>query len=104
MRVGMIRRIALLVLCMCMTGCFVFDELDAGEKIMEQNAAAKPAPAPAQPAAAHQTGSGWWANAKSLRDAPADSGNDPAVACEIGGSTRFMHKSDCLSQGGHPKS
>ena len=100
----MIRKIALLVICVCASGCFVFDELDAGEKIMEQNAAAKPAPAPAQPAAAHQTGSGWWANAKSLRDTPAEPGNDPAVACEIRGSTRFMRKSDCLSQGGRAKS
>jgi len=99
----MIQRIALLVLCACLSGCFVFDELEAGEKIMEQNAA-KPEAAPAQPAAAHQTGSGWWANAKSLRDAPADPGNNPAVACQIGGSTRFMRRSDCLSQGGRPKS
>ena len=103
MRPGMIPRIALLVICVCVSGCFVFDELDAGEKIMEQNAPAKPAAAPAQPAAAPQTGSGWWANAKSLSDTPADSGADPAVACEIGGSMRFMRKSDCLSQGGRPK-
>ncbi len=100
----MMRRLALLMLCVCVSGCFVFDELDAGEKIMEQNAAAKPAAAPAQPAAAHQTGSGWWANAKSLSDTPADPGTNPAVACTIGGSTRFMRKSDCLSQGGHPQS
>ena len=104
MRSGMTRRLALLVLCIGMSGCFVFDELDAGEKIMEQNAKAKPAAAPAQPAAAHQTGSGWWANAKSLRDTPAEPGNNPAVACAIGGSTRFMRKSDCLSQGGRPTS
>ena len=94
----------LLLLCTCMTGCFVFDELDAGEKIMEQNAAAKPAAAPAQPAAAHQTGSGWWANAKSLSDTPAEPSKDPAVACTVGGSMRFMRKSDCLSQGGRPQS
>ena len=100
----MIRRFALLVICVCLSGCFVFDELDAGEKIMEQNAAAKPAPAPAQPAAAHQTGSGWWANAKSLRDTPAEPSSDPAIACMVGKSMRFMRKSDGLSQGGRAKS
>lgn len=100
----MVRRSALLVLCVLLSGCFVFDELDAGQKIMEQNAPAKPAAEPAPPGAAHQTGSGWWANAKSLRDTPAEPGNNPAVACAIGGSTRFMRKSDCLSQGGRPKS
>jgi hypothetical protein len=99
----MMRRLALLVLCVCVSGCFVFDELDNGEKIMEQNAKAKPAAAPAPPAAAHPTGSGWWANAKSLSDTPADPGKDPAVACTVHGSTRFMRKSDCLSQGGQPK-
>jgi hypothetical protein len=99
----MMRRSALLVLCVCLSGCFVFDELDAGEKIMEQNAKAKPAAAPAQPAAAPQAGAGGWANAKSLGDAPSD-GKNPAVACAIGGSTRFMRKSDCLSQGGRPQS
>jgi hypothetical protein len=26
------------------------------------------------------------------------------VACTVRGSMRFMRKSDCLSQGGHPKS
>ena len=99
----MMRRSALLVLCAGLSGCFVFDELDAGEKIMEQNAKAQPAAAPAQPAAAPQAGAGWWANAKSLGDAPSDSKNPP-VACTIGGSTRFMRRSDCLSQGGRPQS
>src|SRR5437667_12410943 len=100
----MLHRLALLVLCVCVSGCFVFDELDAGDKIMEQNAKAKPAAAaPAQPAAAHQGGSAWWANAKSLSDTPAEPGKDPAVACTVRGSTRFMRKSDCLSQGGQPK-
>jgi hypothetical protein len=103
MRTGMIRKIALLVICVCASGCFVFDELDAGEKIMEQNAAVKPA-APAQPTAAHQTGSGWWANAKSLSDTPAEPSSDPAIACMVGKSMRFMRKSDCLSQGGRPQS
>jgi hypothetical protein len=100
----MMRRLALLGLCVGMSGCFVFDELDAGEKIMEQNAPAQPAAAPAQPAAAPQAGAGWWASAKSLGDAPAATGNNAAVACTIGGSTRFMRRSDCLSQGGRPKS
>ena len=100
----MVRRSALLLLCLSLSGCFVFDELDAGQKIIEQNAPAKPAAAPSQPGTAPQTGSGWWANAKSLRDTPAEPGSDPAVACAIGKSTRFMRKSDCLSQGGRPTS
>ena len=34
---------------------------------------------------------------------PASPPTNPAVACAIGGSTRFMRKSDCLSQGGRPR-
>lgn len=100
----MMRRSALLVLCAGLSGCFVFEELDAGQKIMEQDAPVQPAAAPASPAAAPQAGSGWWANAKSLGNSPAPTGNDAPVACAIGGSTRFMRRSDCLSQGGRPKS
>jgi hypothetical protein len=100
----MIRRIVLLLACAFASGCFVFDELDSGTKIMEQNSAKKPEAAPAQKGPAAQTGSGWWANAKSLNGPPSNDGNNPAVACKIGAATRFMRKADCLSQGGHPAS
>jgi hypothetical protein len=101
----MIRRFVLLLACLLASGCFVFDELDNGTKIMEQNSAKKAEAAPAQKGPAAQAGSGWWANAKSLSGPPSDAdGKNPAVACKVGGSTRFMRKSDCLSQGGHPAS
>ncbi len=100
----MTRVIPLLMLCAWMSGCFVFDELDAGQKMLEQHSPKKPGAAPAQKAPAPKAGAGWWANAKSLGDAPGDAGNHPVVACAIGGSTRFMRKSDCLSQGGRPTS
>ena len=101
----MIRRIALLVSCVFVSGCFVFDELDNGTKIMEQNAKkTEAAPAP-QGRPGPQTGSGWWANAKSLSGPVSDdAGKNPAVACKVGTTTRFMRKDDCLSQGGHPAS
>jgi hypothetical protein len=101
----MTRTLALLVLCLGISGCFVFDELDAGDKILEQNKA-KPADpaatADAQKAAGAPAGDAWWAKAKSLSDTPAAASDDPAITCEIGRSVRFMRKSDCLSQGGRP--
>ena len=100
----MVRVIPLLAASLLLTGCFVFDEIDKGNEILDQNFSGKPAQqAPEQKAPAPQAGAGWWANAKSLGDAPTDA-KDPAVACAIGKSTRFMRKSDCLSQGGRPQS
>jgi hypothetical protein len=99
----MARSFVLLLICLFTSGCFVFDELDAGNEILDQNFSSKKAePAPAEKSAAPQAGAGWWANAKSLSGPPSDPGNDPAVSCTVGGSTRFMRKSDCLSQGGKP--
>jgi len=33
-----------------------------------------------------------------------EGGKNPAVACTVGKTTKFMRKTDCLSQGGHPAS
>ena len=98
----MARGFVLLLSCLFLSGCFVFDELDAGNKILDQISPKKPEAAPAEKAPAPQAGAGWWANAKTLSGPPSDPGNDPAVSCTVGGSTRFMRKSDCLSQGGKP--
>jgi hypothetical protein len=101
----MIRWFVLLLACSFATGCFVFDELDKGAKIMDQHTPKKAAEAPPAQKAPAQTGSGWWANAKPLSGPPSDAdGKNPAVACKVSGSTRFMRKADCLSQGGQPAS
>jgi hypothetical protein len=99
----------LLLACLC-CGCFVFDELEAGEKMMEQNSPKKPgAEAAAATAAAGDaekpgppTGQAWWSGARSL-NAPAEAkpgDPDAPVRCKLGGGTRFMRRGDCLSQGG----
>lgn len=91
-------------------GCFVFDELDAGEKMMEQNspraktAAAAGKPAAGKPADADATpaGEAWWSTARSLdARAETDPGDpDAAVSCRLRGATRFMRRADCVAQGG----
>src|SRR5262245_21997667 len=103
----MVRPLALLIACLFASGCFVFDELDKGGKIMDKNFSKKPAeaPAPAETGAAPKRGAGWWANAKAISGPPTDDdGKNPVVACGVGKATKFMRKSDCLSQGGHPAS
>lgn len=100
-----------------LAGCFVLDELEAGEKIMDQHS---PVDAPSKKAKAdaagksegeesEPAGQAWWSQARSLNTGPAAEdadGDDPAavVRCELGGSTRFMRRGDCLSQGGRPSS
>jgi hypothetical protein len=99
------------VLCAALCwGCFVFDELDQGEELMEQlgpgkGAAQKPTPDSA-PARAESEGPGvlerlgaWWDEAT----APEPVGPDPddrIVACRVDGSTQFMRVSDCQLRGG----
>ena len=115
----MARVLLLLVICLFASGCFVFDEIDSGKAIMEKNSPKPKAGGPNAKAGSAQAkaiakakagsprqkgGKDWWATAKSI-DAPTDV--DPAdastpVSCEVRGSTRFMRRGDCLSQGGRP--
>src|SRR5262245_3774786 len=101
----MIRAALWVCACALLSGCFVVDELDAGQKILEENSPKKPAaPASAEAAPAAQGGQGWWANAKSLSGRPAGEGESQVVSCSVGKAIKFMRKGDCLSQGGRPKS
>ena len=80
------------------TGCFL-DEIDkAGEWQKPKKTAAEPVEAPSQPAAA--TRPNWWATAKSLgSEAP----SAEIVRCDVGDSTHFMGRDDCLARGGSIK-
>lgn len=99
------------------TGCFVFDELDAGMEIMEAHTPQnkKKAKAEAEAAAAaqgeapptyDQVVQDWWKDAGSLNAAPRAegeaAGDDAMVPCAHGGKTLFTRKSDCLARGGRP--
>ena len=106
------RRLApLLLVCLLGSGCFVFDEIDAGKASMDKNSPRQKAPGPNAKAGAPKAGApaqksskDWWATARSI-EAPADTDpGDPEtpVSCEVRGSTRFMRRGDCLSQGGRP--
>ena len=101
----MMRVAVLLSTCVLLSGCFVFDELDKGNKILDENFSGKPveqAPAQKAPAgAAGAAGAAWWAKAKTLSGPVSDEGGkNPAVACTVGKTTKFMRKTECLSQGG----
>lgn len=101
-----------LVALLASTGCFVFDELDHGNEILDshsakrKNAKAATETAAAKPAAANQEGTPqerektWWASATTLSNADQAPKEDPHIRCKIEKKERFMLRSDCLSQGG----
>jgi hypothetical protein len=96
-----------------LSGCFLFEELDKAEKLMDAHTragrtrrAAAEAPAEAGPAPAPDAGpgilervGGWWETATTPAPPPEDP-NNVLVRCAMGGSTRFTRRFDCQSQGG----
>lgn len=103
----------LLVLVLCQ-GCFVFDELDKGEAIMDAHSpnrnkhASDEAPPP--PASQDDDeGSlltdlkdgvvGLWTEASEPKPPERDP-DDVPVACAVSGQTVFVRKTDCIVRGG----
>jgi hypothetical protein len=107
-----LRLLALALTAQLASGCFVFDEIDKGEKLMEENsgalqqkakeeAAAKAGPKKGQPAEGEKKKS-WWETARTISAADKPETDDPHIRCRIEGKERFMVQSDCVSQGGRP--
>jgi hypothetical protein len=113
-----LRLLALALVAQLATGCFVFDELDQGDKIMDAHsptrskAAKEKAAAEAKAAAGAPKGKDgkpldpkersrlWWQSARSLSTAEKEPSENPHVRCRIDGKERFTTQSDCASQGG----
>ena len=108
-----LRLLALALVALLGSGCFVFEELDHGNEIMDSHSAkrknaaqASTEAAAAKPNAANQEGTPeeqqkkWWASATSLSTADQAPKDDPHVRCKIEKKERFMLRSDCLTQGG----
>ena len=108
-----LRLLALALTTILGLGCFVFDELDAAEDLMDkpgfsdkQQQQKKPDPLP-QSEAAPEKGRAdrpsvgdWWKKTRSLT--PGKVG-DEFVRCELGGTTQFMRWPNCLARGGTPR-
>ena len=108
------RLIALALVAQLASGCFVFDELDKGEKLMDENsgklqakkkaeeAAAAAKAAPGKAANPNEKKKSWWETARSISAEDKAPTDDPHVRCKVGGKELFMVQSDCVTQGGHP--
>jgi hypothetical protein len=98
-------------------GCFVFEEIEKGQQIMDQHSPKvramkeqkekETAASKTARAGARQEEEGgilddlqqWWQ--KSREPAPPERGpDDVVVRCQIGGSMHFMRKSNCKIRGG----
>ena len=104
------RVLAILLACQLCLGCFVFEELDSGMEMMDKPTFAKKEKKAAPKTAARPSGgssssgpnvqqrvASWWNEARSVNSGEVD---ENMVACEIGGKTQFMGKTDCLARGG----
>lgn len=96
-------------------GCFVFDELDKSEQIVDHYSPAARKKAAQQEEAREASRSAhagtkqeegileglkkWWAKKREPAPARRDP-KDVVVRCQIGGSTNFTRKSDCVLRGG----
>ena len=113
-----LRLIALALVTVLGLGCFVFDELDAAEKLLDSpsfadektnkpgaprqpDPAQQPEAAPAKRFADRPSLGEWWKKTRSLT---AGEVSDEVVKCELGGTTQFMRRPDCLARGGTPRS
>jgi hypothetical protein len=111
-----LRLLAVLLVSFLASGCFVFDELDKGNKILDTNfshhageqpkdkdaattADAKGAAKP-NPNDPKEKAKSWWQGAHTLSRADEKPSKDPNVKCDIGGKVRFSRQSNCVSQGG----
>lgn len=97
------------------SGCFVFEEIDEGMKIMEahtpeankkkQQAAAAAAATPGgKPSPSYnQMVTEWWKDATTLSTEPSpEVAADPLIPCKHAGKTVYTKRSDCLARGGQP--
>jgi hypothetical protein len=106
-----LRLVAVVLTAWLGLGCFVLDELDAAEDLMEKPSfaekqkkqpAAKEQPRPAAEKAQPNRPSvrDWWKKTRSLTSGEVSS---EFVSCELNGATQFMHRPDCLARGGTPR-
>lgn len=108
-----LRTLALVVPLLFGSGCFVFDEIDAGMEIMDAHSpkanknkqkAAAPQADGEKPPTYQQMVHSWWKDAKTISVSPVDreESDDPMIACSHAGKTVFTKHSDCVARGGDP--
>ncbi len=96
--------LALALLALPASGCFVFEELDSGANFMNKTPA-KEAPTASRSRRPEPSGektewptlTEWWKKARTIASGPK---NESIVRCRLGGSESFMDRGQCLTSGG----
>jgi hypothetical protein len=85
------------------SGCFVADELDASDAVLDsiskRPTAAKKAEDAKKGSGEEDSTTNWWKNARSIN--PGEGSSD-LVRCQLGASSQFMRSDDCRARGGTP--
>jgi hypothetical protein len=105
MRTPNLRRLAAVLASTLCWGCFVFDEIDAGQKEMDRYGG-KPASAKGEATASKgeeaspaERARQWWDKARTFEPRSEDAKSE-IVSCKVGGAIRFMSQTDCTNSGG----
>ena len=104
-----IRVLGMALLAAALSGCWVFDELEEGNKKIEmytsKGMAVEPEEEPvAAPSGKRQRLGDYFANQKNARTLTPGQLSSDIVSCKLDGGTQFMKQAECLSRGGVPKS
>jgi hypothetical protein len=100
------RRLAVILASTLCWGCFVLDEIDAGQREMDRYGSKGKGAATAEAAAKEKEPSPaerarqWWDKARTFEPRSEDAKSD-IVSCRVGGAIRFMSQVDCQNSGGH---
>jgi hypothetical protein len=102
-----IRVLGMALLAASLSGCWVLDELDEGNKKIEMYTskgmaveAEEPEPLPA---GKRQRIGEYFANQKNARTLTPGQLSSDIVSCKLASGTQFMKQTECISRGGVPK-
>lgn len=104
-----VRLFAVAAFALALTGCWVLDELDEGNKKMDLYMKKKPgqeeppaAPLASLPSGKRQRIGDYFAGQKNPKTFTPGSVSGDIVSCKLGGTTQFMKQSECINRGGSP--
>jgi hypothetical protein len=103
-----IRVLGVALLASALSGCWVLDELDEGNRKLDlytgKGMAVEREEEPAAPTRGGRQRIGdYFASQKNARTLTPGQVSGEIVSCKLGGGTQFMKQSECVSRGGVPK-
>ena len=93
-------------LAAALSGCWVLDELDAGNKKMDEYSGKKPEATAEEAAPAPRKGprvGEYFASQKNARTFTPGSVSSGIVSCKLKSGTQFMKQEECVNRGGVPR-